>query len=639
MPEKPERDAVVANPLRARGLIDQAGLEKARAYQKEKGGQLSDAILRLNLVKEGDFLRAFAELYSARFVKADKLKSLKVDDAVLDLVNVRLCEQLRLCPIRYDREHADLHVVAAPPLSSELEPELRRLVGAKVVSIYVATAGAVHALIRRWHYRQADAFSDLTANGASSVSALLRRDDEDDTEPERAGVQRPRTASRDDSALKTVMVHVDEIAAQQAPALTARATPAASQVMPGIKDADVTISTLRKENARYRITQEFHRRVNQERTLEAMIDRILSVVFELLPAEGAAIHLTSGKLETKARRAGQAVNVPQSILDRALLSPAGLLTNNALVDERFDRSQSVILRGVQSVMAVPLRTRNRTLGVLYVDSVSQTAAFSDEDLPLLESIAFQAAILLDNAELIQKVQAEVENRINLSRFMSRAAVDEVLAGNASVKLDGTAAEVTVLFADIRGFTKLSAALRPEEVVRFLNRFFEEMVEAVEQCGGTVDKFIGDCVMALWGAPLPRPDDPRNAMLAALSMIERSRKIDVMGRPLTMGIGINTGEVVLGSIGSKQRLDYTAIGSAVNVAARLCSICKEGEILVTADTMMRAGAGVFADANEPVVLKGIDKPIVPYTLKTIGSRPIQLSAAMILEGADKGRRGR
>jgi adenylate cyclase len=161
----------------------------------------------------------------------------------------------------------------------------------------------------------------------------------------------------------------------------------------------------------------------------------------------------------------------------------------------------------------------------------------------------------------------------------------------------------------------------------LNKFFEEMVEAVLNNKGTIDKFIGDCVMALWGAPEARPaEDTRNAMQAALSMIQRARKVVVNGRPIEMGIGINTGQVVLGCIGSKQRLEYTAIGSPVNLAARLCGIAKPNEVLITGDTMMRAGQGVFADANEPVLVKGIDTPIVPYTLRGLakpGVQPIQL----------------
>ncbi|MCA2977190.1 MAG: GAF domain-containing protein, partial [Myxococcaceae bacterium] len=309
--------------------------------------------------------------------------------------------------------------------------------------------------------------------------------------------------------------------------------------------------------------------------------------------------------------------------EQALNSEHGLLTHNALVDERFDRSASVMVRGVQSCMAVPLRTRNGPVGVLYVESISMSAAFSDEDLPILDSVGTQAAILLDNAALLAKVRQEVERRSQLSRFLSAAAVDEVLSGRLNVKMEGVAAEVTVLFADLRGFTTLSASMPPEEVVRFLNQFFQEAVDAVEKHHGIVDKFIGDCVMALWGAPVPREGDARSACRAAVDLVERASRVRVAGRPLEIGVGVHTGPAVVGALGSRQRMDYTAIGATVNLAARLCGIAGPNEVLVTSDTLMRAGPGVVTEAREAVTLKGIDTPVVPYAVRSI-VQPLQLS---------------
>ncbi|MDP1920446.1 MAG: adenylate/guanylate cyclase domain-containing protein [Myxococcales bacterium] len=609
MNASPESDSVIANPLRASGLIDSAALDRARAYAKDHGGLLSDALLRMNLVKEGDFLRIFAELYSTRFVKSDKLKTLKLDETLLERVGVRSAERLRMCPIRWDSKAEELHVVAAIPLSSNLDAELRQTVGAKTITVYVATAGSVAALIRSSYYRDESAFAQMTANGAgpgmpskanetmdeesareqthSSMSATSPRPlhDHDDDEPSTEG--------------KTVMVNINALA------------------------DTTTIATLRRENARYRIAQEFHRRVTLERNLEAMVDRILSVLFELMPAEGAAIWLTTGQFAAKSKDGSKQVQVPKAVYEQAINSEKGVLTHNALVDERFDRSASVMVRGIQSCMAVPLRTRNGVVGVLYVESISMSAAFSDDDLPLLDSIGSQAAILLDNAALLAKVRQEVERRAQLSRFLSSAAVDEVLSGRLNLKMEGAAAEVTVLFADLRGFTTLSAAMKPEEVVRFLNEFFQEAVDTIEKHHGTVDKFIGDCVMALWGAPLPKEGDARNACRAAIELVERASRITVGGQRLEVGVGVHTGPAVVGALGSKQRMDYTAIGSTVNLSARLCGIARENEVLVTSDTLMRAGPGVITEAGEAVILKGLDTPIVPYTLRTV-SQPLQLS---------------
>jgi len=635
MQTSPESDGVIANPLRASGLIDADGLERARAHQREQGGLLSDALLRLNVLKEGDFLRTFAELYSTRFVKAEKLRTLKLDDGLLDRVGVVAAERLRMCPIRWDEAKQEIHVVAAVPLASNLEPELRQLVGARSVAVYVATAGAVNALIRRSFYREDDIFTEVTANGAGPGLPARASSDSGQHEaapPEKTSIVLTSDMEVPDETSSTLEVPSPFQPTPQLPTpLRQQAVQRPTEgktVMVALGD-DVTIDTLRKENARYRIAQEFHRRVTLERSIEAMVERILSVIFELMPAEGAAIWLTSGQLTSKSRDGSKALEVPRAVLDQVLTSPNGVLVHNALMDERFDRSESVMVRGVQSVMAVPLRTRNGTLGVLYVESVSQSAAFTSEDLPLLDSIGAQASILLDNASLLAQVRREVENRTQLSRFLSAAAVEEVLSGRMSVNMDGASADVTLLFADVRGFTTMSSQLPAEEVVRMLNTFFAEAVDSVERNGGIIDKFIGDCIMAMWGAPEQRPDDARNALKAALEIVERARHITVNGEPLGVGVGVNSGPAVVGAIGSKQRLDYTAIGSTVNLAARLCGIAEAGEVLVTSDTLMRAGPGVVAQAGESVLLKGIEQPIVPYSLRQVAI-PLQLSQPIRLD---------
>jgi adenylate cyclase len=214
----------------------------------------------------------------------------------------------------------------------------------------------------------------------------------------------------------------------------------------------------------------------------------------------------------------------------------------------------------------------------------------------------------------------------------------------SLKMEGQLADVTVLFADIRGFTTMSSHMPAEDVVKFLNAFFAEAVDAVERHGGIVDKFIGDCVMGMWGAPVPKPEDARNAINAALEIAQRARTILVNGKPLEVGVGVNSGNCVVGAIGSKNRLDYTAIGSVVNLSARLCGIADAGATIITADTLMRAGPGVVTDAGEPVILKGIDAPIVPHTVLSVApmarpSAPIRLDRVMVTAAAPKPSRSR
>ncbi len=164
---------------------------------------------------------------------------------------------------------------------------------------------------------------------------------------------------------------------------------------------------------------------------------------------------------------------------------------------------------------------------------------------------------------------------------------------------------------------MSSQTQPEEVVRFLDAFFAEMVECVERHGGIVDKFIGDCVMALFGGAIDqRQDAPRRAVACALEMVLRASAIKADGRTLVVGVGLNTGPAVVGAIGSKRRLDYTAIGSTVNLAARLCGLADPGQVLITEETLRHAGPGITTEVGEPVILKGIDDAVVPYVAKRI-----------------------
>lgn len=633
-----ESDAVIANPLRASGLIDARSVELARAYARDHGGSMGDALLRLNLVKEGDFLRVFAELYSTRFVKAEKLKTLTLDEVLLERVGVRTAERLRMCPIRWDPSNLELHVVAGIPLSSNLEPELRLLLGARSVVVYVATSGAVSALVRRAYEQRHDAFDAVTANGAGPP--LGRHSAESDAPPAPRGEVEavaeslaatpllspvPRAVSAPSpfptlppSPLPTLPPSLfPTLPPSPLPMGAPTPTPAETKTVLLSLEA-LTIAALRRENARYRIAQEFHRRVSLERDVATMVERILAVVFELLPADGAAVWLTSGRYSSRAREGSRTIDVPRAIIDETLGSQSGLLTHNALTDERFDRSHTVMARGVRSVMAVPLRTRRDTIGILYVESLSMSAAFTEDDLPLLDSLAAQAALLLENAALIAQVQQEMETRASLARFLSQAAVEEVLSGRLKLSLQGQTSELTVLFADLRGFTTLSSHMKPEEVVRFLNAFFSEATEAVEGHGGIVDKFVGDCVMALWGAIEPTEDDARRAIAAALEVVERAKRILVRDASLKVGVGLHTGRAVVGAIGGKKRLDYTAVGATVNLAARLCTIAEAQEVLVTAETLMRAGPGVVSEATSPVFLKGLEAPVMPYRIRSLAA---------------------
>lgn len=207
------------------------------------------------------------------------------------------------------------------------------------------------------------------------------------------------------------------------------------------------------------------------------------------------------------------------------------------------------------------------------------------------------------------------------RYVSRPLAQQILKHKDELKLGGEEKEVSILFSDIRRFTTLAEALPAASVVQLLNDYFTEMIEVVGRHEGMVDKLMGDSVMALFGAPIPLGDDPLRAVRCAVEMqdaveIFNRKRRDKGLPPVEMGIGINTGPVVAGNIGSSMRMEYTVIGDNVNVAARLQAVAKPGEVLVSEATFERVRDHVRATPMEPMTLKGKSRPVAIYRIDEI-----------------------
>jgi class 3 adenylate cyclase len=194
---------------------------------------------------------------------------------------------------------------------------------------------------------------------------------------------------------------------------------------------------------------------------------------------------------------------------------------------------------------------------------------------------------------LEKGEVEAKLRGDLSRFMSKQLVDAIVKGEHSLSLGGKRAAVSVVFADVVGFTPLAEAREAEQIVALLNELFSMLTEIVFRHGGTVDKFIGDCIMAVWGAPVGQDDHARRALAAAEDMMrfletaneEWKQKYDI---EIRLGVGVNSGEAIVGNIGSSKRMEYTVIGDVVNVAARLEAIAQPNQVLVSETTARLVG---------------------------------------------------
>jgi adenylate cyclase len=315
-------------------------------------------------------------------------------------------------------------------------------------------------------------------------------------------------------------------------------------------------------------------------------------------------------------------HVPRSIARKAVEERVAILTDNAAQDDRF-KGQSVMLQSVRSAIAVPLMAAaDEVVGLLYVDNLTSTNSFTDEDLQFLIAFGGLAAMGIRNSYFAQRLQREAMVRSNFERYFAPNVAAEIAQSQQAVKLGGDKRPVTVLFSDIRGFTSMSEAMSPEDIAGLLSDYFTEMVDVIFHHGGTLDKFIGDAIMALWGAPIPHEDDTSKAVQAAIGMQRALAALNAKwaseGRPqIGVGIGINYGEAFAGNIGSHLRLEYTVIGDVVNVASRLCSNAKGGEILVSDPLYQAIAAKPRVEAMEPLAVKNRAQPVKVWRVKQDG----------------------
>jgi adenylate cyclase len=360
--------------------------------------------------------------------------------------------------------------------------------------------------------------------------------------------------------------------------------------------------------------------------VDTILAKIVGYAYQTLDVDRVAILLLdeNGDLVPKIARDRRGADaprtVPQSIARQAMLEKSALLTDNAGEDERFG-GESIVMQQVRSAICAPLiGSEDRVLGVLYVDNPSMAHQFSDDDLEFLVAFSGIAAVAIENSQFAERIRREALVRSNFERYFAPQLAERIADSAEATKLGGDKRPVAVLFSDIRGFTPLSESMKPDEIATLLTEYFTEMVECVFRHGGMLDKFIGDAVMAQWGAPLGNPDDADRAMQAAVDMMVALDGLNArwleQGRPtLEIGIGLNYGEAFAGNIGSERRLEFTVIGDTVNTASRLCSAAGAGEILLS-DSMKRAlSAAPTLEKRPAMELKGKKGSIPVYRVRT------------------------
>ena len=423
---------------------------------------------------------------------------------------------------------------------------------------------------------------------------------------------------------------VEAGATLQGGGIVEREPPAGTQVRAiDVRSGGGALARLQQERLRQLV--ELARRLSGEIELEPLLATVVEQAALLLPADRVALLLGLGPnaelqlAHSRNRLGNAAVEVPRSIAERAVREKSPISTECALDDARF-QSGSVVRNQVRAALCVPLLAdQEQVLGVLYVDSLTQATAFSEADAALCLAFGGLVAVSIAKAHFAEAARRDAVARANFERFFAPDVAARIAAQRSGVRPGGQRRPVTVLYSDVRGFTALAESLPPEVVAEQLSEYFAAMVELVFEHGGTLDKFIGDALLALWGAPLPVEDGVDRALAAARAMQREMTALNTRWsasqRPaLGIGIGLHHGEAFTGTIGSPRRLEYTVIGDVVNVAARLCEAAGAGEIAVSEEARARLTIPPVSAGPERLALRGRKEEVLAWRVNSVNSEP-------------------
>ncbi len=382
--------------------------------------------------------------------------------------------------------------------------------------------------------------------------------------------------------------------------------------------------------------------VNSELDMDKLLNLIMDTVIKVVEAERGFLMLKdseTGELVFKVARGmdeelkdKSLFTISSGITGRVVREGKPVLTTDAQSDERFSAQASVMDNKLRSVMCVPLKAKEDVIGTVFVDNRMLSGAFTDKTVKLLSSFACQAGIAIENARLYENVADETKKRASLQRYLSPTVVSDIINKKEDLVLGGERIECSVLFTDICGFTSLSEKLEPEVIVKMLNEYFTAMTKIIFENLGTIDKFIGDAIMAIFGAPVFTPQSAQNAVKAGVDMLTKLRELqkkwEAEGSPsFRIRVGINTGIVIAGNLGSLERMDYTVIGDNVNLASRLESNADPMTVLISDTTYSKIKDIVEAKEKEPIKVKGKEKPVQTYevskiTIKDTGKKEVK-----------------
>jgi adenylate cyclase len=381
---------------------------------------------------------------------------------------------------------------------------------------------------------------------------------------------------------------------------------------------------------RDRLFYELARDLSSSLELDVVLRKVMDRVISLMKASRGFIVLVDATGTMSVQVSGGDADLEKSkqflgsrtVIEQVVTTGQAVVSTDATIDDRFKGQQSVILQNLRSIIAVPLVTKGSVIGAVYVDNPFRASIFEEKDKEFLQAISDLAAIAIDNAR--QYERSEFLRQL-FERYVNKQVTDYVLARSdrETIFLPGERRQVTMLNSDIAGFSALSQSMEAEELVRFLNDYFSRMIEAVLEHGGNIDKFQGDGMLVVFGAPNAMEDHAERALAAARAMLKEidllNHELAKSGKPqISVGIGLDTGDVVAGHVGSERRLEFTLIGVPVNNSSYLSKV-RPAKVLMSETTRDALPADVEVIDFERMLLKGMTKKQPIYQLQLTVTR--------------------
>ncbi len=423
----------------------------------------------------------------------------------------------------------------------------------------------------------------------------------------------------------TVIRSVAELE-QLMPGLLGPSAAPGSLAAPAAPAAVRGVAALEKSNRILMALSQLAKDLISAHSQEELLERVMNLIFEHIPADRGFLMLLEDegkelvpkviKHRDEKETGKVGVTVSKTIVEKVLKDKVAIYSLDA--GQEFSGAKSIAAAKIRSFMCAPLWNQNRVIGMVHLDS-SNLQQFNPGELDLLSAIANYAAVGIEQARLNRRIQEEQKAKSKLERYHSAAVIKRILSsgGDSSVgiTLDVQDLECSVLFADVVGFTSMSAHMEPRQVALVLNDFFSRMTDIIFQYEGTLDKYIGDEIMAIFGAPIPYGDHAVRAIKAALMMRQAQEEANRSRIPearLAFRAGVNSGHVVAGDIGSIKRMEYTVIGNAVNVASRLVKATQDsGKIIIGQPTYDLIKDHFKIASLGSVALKGLKEKMPIY----------------------------